>query len=194
MTLKNTDKRYGMVAKWLHWLTALMFLLSYTSVYYRRWFTEVKTSENWTVLQLHFSIGVTIGGLFILRIFWRIMNKTPKSESGTRYEHLAAHIGHYTLYAMMLIMVLTGYFGTGANTDYFSLFEIPKFEDTELFSNVVFDWLGMTFDEFEKPMDFIHKNIFGSWLVWMLIVGHIFAALYHQFMRKDNLLSRMWFG
>ena len=91
-------------------------------------------------------------------------------------------------------MALTGYFGTGANTDYFSLFEIPKFEDTWLFFNVVFDWFGMTFDEFEKPMDFIHKKIFGSWLVWGIILGHVLAALYHQFVRKDNLLSRMWFG
>lgn len=91
-------------------------------------------------------------------------------------------------------MVLTGYFGTGANTDYFSLFEIPKFEDTAIFSNLVFDYLGMTFDEFEKPMDFIHKELFGSWVVWMLILGHIFAALYHHFILKDQTLSKMTKG
>ncbi len=194
MTFKNTDKSYGTVAKWFHWLTALMISLSYASVYYRRWFTEDKTSENWTILQLHLSIGITMGVIFVLRILWKTVNKTPQLESVTRLEHLAVHMGHYTLYAMIFIMVLTGYFGTGANTEYFFLFEIPKFEDTALYSNFFFDWLGLTFDEFEKPMDFIHKDIMGSWLVWMLILGHAIAALYHQFVRKDNTLSRMWFG
>lgn len=194
MTIKNTDKSYGTVAKWLHWLTALMFLLSYSSVYYRRWFTEDKTSENWTVLQLHLSIGITIGVFFILRVLWRIMNKTPQPEPGTRLEHLAVHIGHFTLYVMILIMVLTGYFGTGANTEYFSLFEIPKFEDTAVFSNLVFGGLDLTFDEFEKPMDFIHKDILGSWLVWMLILGHIIAALYHTYIKKDQTLYKMMRG
>jgi len=28
----------------------------------------------------------------------------------------------------------------------------------------------------------------------VLIAAHVAAALYHQFMRKDGLLSRMWFG
>ena len=41
-------------------LTALLFLASYVSVYYRHWFTEDKTPENWTALQLHLSIGITI--------------------------------------------------------------------------------------------------------------------------------------
>lgn len=194
MTIKNTDKSYGTVAKWLHWLTALMFLLSYSSVYYRRWFTEDKTIENWTVLQLHLSIGITIGVIFVLRVLWRTINKAPQLEPGTRLEHLAVHIGHYMLYAMILIMVLTGYFGTGANTEYFSLFEIPKFEDTAVFSNLVFDGLGLTFDEFEKPMDFIHKDILGSWLVWMLILGHVIAALYHTYIKRDQTLYKMMRG
>jgi len=194
MPFKNTEESYGVIARGLHWLTAFMFLLSYASVYYRRWFTEAQTSENWTVLQLHFSIGVTIGVLFILRVFWKTINKKPRPESGTQYEHLAVHIGHFTLYAMMLIMVLTGYLGTGANTEYFSVFEIPKFEDTNLFSSLVFDWLGMTFDEFEKPMDFIHKDILGSWIVWILILGHSCAALYHHFILKDQTLLKMTKG
>jgi cytochrome b561 len=28
----------------------------------------------------------------------------------------------------------------------------------------------------------------------LLIAGHVAAALYHQFVRKDGLLRRMWFG
>jgi cytochrome b561 len=34
----------------------------------------------------------------------------------------------------------------------------------------------------------------GWFLVILLILGHVGAALYHQFILNDNLLSRMWFG
>jgi cytochrome b561 len=35
----------------------------------------------------------------------------------------------------------------------------------------------------------------ASWtLLLLLILLHVGAALYHQFWRRDNLLSRMWFG
>ncbi len=191
MRIKNTDDDYGSVAKCLHWLTAALLLGSYASVYYRQWFTEEKTPENWTALQLHLSIGVTIAVVVALRIIWRIVNRSPDLEPGTRLEHLAARAGHYVLYAIMIIMPITGYVGTGVNTEYFFMFDIPKFEDTQLFTSLVDHGLGITFKEFEKPIDFVHKNILGAWLVWLLILGHISAALFHHFVRRDRTLQKM---
>lgn len=191
MHLKNTADSYGFIAKCLHWTTAALFLGSYVSVYYRQWFTEARTPENWTALQLHLSIGVTIGVIVLLRIIWRLTNRPPNPEPGTRLEHMAAHMGHLALYAIMIIMPITGYIGTGVNTEYFFMFDIPKFEDTQLFTIIVTDGLGMTFEEFEKPIDFIHKDILGAWVVWLLILGHVSAALYHHFVKKDRTLVRM---
>jgi cytochrome b561 len=130
MTIKNSAENYGSIAKWLHWGTAVLFLGSYITFYYRDWITEAKTPENWTALQLHLSIGVTIAVLVVLRIIWRIANRAPDLEPGTKLEHLAAHAGHYALYAIMIIMPITGYLGTGANTEFFFMFDIPKFENT----------------------------------------------------------------
>ncbi len=194
MPLKNTARNYGTIAKWLHWTTALLFLASYCSVYYRQWFTERDTPENWIALQLHLSVGVTIAVIVALRIIWRIGNRLPDPEPGSRLEHLAAHIGHYALYAIMIVMPITGYLGTGVNTEFFLLFDIPKFETTALFSTVVSEGMGLTYKEFEKPIDFIHKELMGEWLVWLLILGHIAAALYHQFVKKDRTLAKMTSG
>ena len=191
MGLKNTAESYGSVAKWIHWITAALFLASYVSVYYRHWFTEEKTPENWNALQIHLSVGVTIAVVVALRIIWRVMNRQPNLEPGTKLEHLAAHLGHYALYAVMIIMPVTGYIGTGVNTEYFFMFDIPKFESTPLFTALVQDGLGLTFKEFEKPIDFIHKDILGAWLVWLLILGHVGAALFHHFGKKDNTLRKM---
>lgn len=191
MGVKNTTDNYGSIAKWLHWVTAALFLGAYLSVYYRHWFTEEKTPENWTALQLHLSFGVTIAVVVVLRIIWRLTNRPPNFEPGTRLEHLAAHAGHYALYAVMIIMPITGYIGTGVNTEFFLLFDIPKFESTQAFEYFVSNGLGMTFKEFEEPIDFVHKNILGEWLVWLLILGHVLAALYHHFIRKDRTLLKM---
>ncbi|QTL37778.1 cytochrome b [Pseudoalteromonas viridis] len=194
MSIKNTARDYGTIAKWLHWGTALLFLAAYVSVYYRQWFTEAKTPQNWTALQLHLSFGVSIAVIVALRLIWRWLNTQPTAEPGTRIEHLAAHLGHYALYAVMIIAPLTGYIGTGVDTEFFFLFDIPKFESTALFTALVEQGMGLSFAEFEKPIDFIHKEILGAWLIWILILGHIAAALYHHLVKRDRTLLKMTHG
>ncbi len=83
MSLKNTSYNYGTIAKCLHWGTALLLLGAYASVYFRHWFTVDDTPANWTALQLHLSFSVSIAVLVVLRIIWRIMNRTPDEEPGT---------------------------------------------------------------------------------------------------------------
>ena len=191
MKIKNTRYAYGSVAKWLHWSIAILFLCSYVSVKYRHWFTEKDTPENWIALQIHLSVGITIAAIVLLRIIWRLMNSVPDEEPGSRFAHMAAKLGHYVLYAMMIIMPVTGYIGTGVNTEYFFLFDIPKFESTQIFSSVVTNGMGMSFEEFEAPIDFVHKELGGELIVLILIGGHILAALYHHFVKKDRTLRKM---
>ena len=194
MQFKNTQQNYGVIAKWLHWGIAFLFLLAYCAVYYRHWFTEKQTPENMIALQLHLSAGISVGVIVILRIFWRVMNVQPTLEAGPRWQQRLTHVGHFALYAMMIIMPVTGYLGTGVANEFFYLFQIPKFEDTWLFDTVVWNYLGLTFKEFEEPIDFIHKEVMGSALTWMLIVGHAAAAIYHHRVLKDRTLIKMTTG
>lgn len=100
----------------------------------------------------------------------------------------------YALYAVMIILPVTGYLGTKVDTEYFFLFDIPMFESTAVFESWVRDGMGITYKEFEAPLDFIHKQILGKWLAWILIAGHALAALYHHFKKNDRTLQKMTFG
>ncbi len=191
MNFKNTTRDYGTIAKWLHWLTAALFLAAYISVYYRHWFTQEQTSENWTALQIHLSVGVSLGVLVVLRILWRVLNVNPDLEPGSKFQHKIAHAGHVALYLIMILMPITGYIGTSVNTEFYFMFDITKFDDTWLYKFLIEDGLGITFKTFEKPIDFIHKNVLGAWLAWLLILGHALAALYHHKVVRDRTLLKM---
>lgn len=187
---KNSEDRYGKLAMILHWSVALLFLALYVSVYYRQWFTEFRTPENWTALQLHLSFGLTVIVFVFLRVIYKIWDKSPKEVPGTKMEHLAAKGAHWVLYAVMIIMPLTGYFGTGVDTEFFFAFDFLQFKETALYETVVTNGLGLTWEQFEPPMDFIHKKG-GAYFVWVLIGVHAAAALFHHFKKKHNVLRRM---
>ena len=82
-------------------------------------FAQVGLDDISAALQIHLSIGISIGVVIVLRIIWRLINKPPEFEPGTRFQHFAAHFGHYVLYAIMIIMPLTGYLGTDVGTHFF---------------------------------------------------------------------------
>jgi len=74
-------------------------------------------------------------------------------------EHFAAHAAHIMLYAVMIILPLSGYLGTGGPSQLFIFIEIPRFADTQLFKTVVVErWMSLSWEQFEAPMDFIHKH------------------------------------
>ncbi|GAB5451175.1 MAG: hypothetical protein Hals2KO_15030 [Halioglobus sp.] len=118
------------------------------------------------------------------------MIKQPNEVPGSRLEHLAARGAHIMLYAVMIILPLSGYLGTGGSSQLFFFIDIPRFADTQVFTTVVEGWMGLDWDQFEAPMDFVHKQG-GAYVVWVLIAAHAGAALYHHFVRKDTVLKRM---
>jgi cytochrome b561 len=191
MLLRNSRDRYGLVAQTLHWIVAVLFAVSYCSVYYRHWFTEKQTPENWLALQLHLAAGITVGVFVALRVAWRLTNAQPDEPPGSRLEHFAARSAHFLLYAFMIVMPITGYLGTGVATDsLWGVGDVPSFRNTALFHTVFVNGLGLTWEQFEAPIDFIHKNS-GAYLVWVLVLVHVAAALYHHWVRRDSVLRRM---
>lgn len=192
MALKNTHLAYGSVAKWLHWATAFCFLMAYVSVYYGVWFVDPESDARDLSRTVHTMFGISVGLLVLPRLIWRFINVVPDDEPGPKWQHLAAHSAHWMLYLFIILLPFTGWLGFGGRSiNFFWLFEIPTFRSTALFDWLVVGQIGMHFNTFEKPIDFLHKAILGKWLAWMLIVVHIVAALYHHYQLSDNTLRKM---
>lgn len=190
MSLHNTPTRYGTVAQALHWTVALFFLGAFLAVYFRQYLTQDDTTPNWVALQAHLSFGISVIVFAGLRLVWKLRSVQPADPPGSRLEHLAAHAAHWALYGLMAFMPLTGYLGTGVDTDLFGLITIPKFEDTWLHDAVIVGALGYTPEGFEEGVDWLHKGV-GEVLTLVLVGLHVAAALFHHHVRKDDVLVRM---
>ena len=201
MRWKNSIDAYGSVSMLFHWVTAAAFIAAYVIAYYVIWIVDPETSVKpplfglapngdhvVPILNIHWVLGLTIGFLVLPRLLWRLFGTRPRSLSAAPSEHIAAEAAHCALYALLIVMPLSGYMNTYDPTD-FGIFTIPAFKDTWLFA-----WISSAFSvswpEVEKPMEAIHRFA-GSWIAWPLVAIHIAAALFHHFVRKDGVLKRM---
>ena len=187
MAYRNSTEHFGSVAKTLHWAIAVCFVIAYSSVYYAIVYTVDGQVANDIAVQIHITTGIVTAGLIAIRVYWRLSGIRPDFLVTDEKLQLAAKISHGALYACMIVQPITGYLGTYRDAEYLG---IPNFGNTALFA-----WIATTFDTnweaWEAPMDFIHRSVLGSKLLWMLIVIHIAAALLHHFYWKDRTLIRM---
>jgi len=182
--------RYTRIAVTLHWIVALLLVGSYSSVYFRHWFTQKATPASISALEVHIACGISIGVFVVLRIAWRLMNQPPALPAGPRWQLLAARISHGLLYVLMVAQPLSGYGATRRPSAYLSF--VPPFPNSAMYRWLVTDTLGISWSTWAKSLYFVH-DITGSYLLWLLVLIHAAVALYHQFGRRDGLMRRMWF-
>jgi cytochrome b561 len=188
--LKNTELTYGSVAKWLHWLTALAFLLAYVLVYYLHWILNSEGPLRSPIIRLHKAVGFSVLIFFLLRIYWRATNPQPKLPDDMPWWQVkGSHVSHFLLYFFMIVTPLSGYFGNGSGID-LGVFQIASMKDSA-FGIWFLGLLNLSFEQWEVPFDYFHYHIAGPLLLWMLIALHAGAALYHHFVHKDDVLKRM---
>jgi len=187
---RNTEISYGSVAKWLHWITALLVLAAYLLVMYLDIFWDGEGPLRSPIIRTHKAIGASILIFVVLRLWWRAKNPSPKlPESMPKWQVLASHVSHFSLYALLIAMPITGYMGNGSGVS-FGIFAIPGFGKTAI-GNWVLDLLGLTFEQWEVPFDLFHYYIVGPYVLWVIIAAHAGAALYHHYVEKDDVLKRM---
>jgi cytochrome b561 len=169
--LKNTVTVYGSVAKFFHWLMAVliigMFMVAFTMI-------NIPVSHFSDILfSLHKATGLLLFGLLILRLAWRFINKTPKlPPSIPLWQRQLAKFNITALYLLMLAMPLTGFFMSTLGDhaiSFYGIFTIPPLADNQLVSKF-----------FAKAHEILAYLLIASFTL------HVIGAFYHP------VLQRMW--
>lgn len=172
-------KRYHRLLVLLHWVLAIMIiggLLMGGNVLSK---TPNSDPAKLFYLKMHMSMGILILALMITRLLVRFFTaKPPHADIG---HPLANKLGAATHYIFYLLVFLVA----GSGIAIANLAGLP---------DIVFNQSGSPL-----PVDFSSyapRDAHGvlTKILSVVIVGHFIAFLYHQFVRKDQLFSRMWFS
>jgi cytochrome b561 len=179
--------RYGTGAMIFHWLIAALLIANICLGLY---FADLPRSDPWKfeLTQLHKSIGLTVLMLSVLRLFWRLSHPAPPLPIDLYWGvRVAARASHYLFYFLIIAIPLSGWLMVSASplgfpTNYFHLFHWPNL------------WFMADLPRAQKvalhdPLESVHNVL--AWSAIVLIPLHVAAALYHQFIRRDDVLRRM---
>jgi cytochrome b561 len=171
--------RYTRPAILLHWLIALLIVCGFCVGLYM---TGLKFSPTkLSLYSYHKWIGVTVFTLAVLRLLWRLTHQPPPlPEDMPAWQRSAAGALHLLLYLLILIIPLTGWLYSSAAGVPTVPFGIAALQLPDLLERN---------KETADSLRFLHMTL--NYSMATLVAMHVLAALKHQFLDKDGLLSRM---
>jgi cytochrome b561 len=171
--------RYHPLLVTLHWVLAPLIIAALSIGFFVLAAMPNADPQKINVLRIHMAGGMLILALMVIRFIIRMWTSRPAGAT-TGYPLLdrIAPITHYGFYVLVLLMVGSGYATA-------SLAGLPA---------IVFGNSGTPLPpSFEIYPSFVAHGYIATILAG-LIVLHVLAALYHQFVMKDELFQRMFFG
>jgi superoxide oxidase len=168
---------YSRASITLHWLMLALLVAVYASIELREFFPKGSGPRE-GLKSWHFTLGLCVLALVWARIAARLMWPAPKRDSSlSAWQHVAAKSTHFMLYFLMIAMPLTGWLILSAEEKAipFFIFEIPPLTGGN--------------ESFANRVESLHEvgGTIGYWLIGL----HASAALFHQYIIRDDLLSRM---
>ena len=136
--------------------------------------------KTWNPFPAHKATGILILLLSLARLGWRFTWTMPDwPNTMGALQRKVARVTHVALYALMIIVPLTGWIFSSAGKYPLSIYGL-------------FDWpkLGVTKDSPLAGLAHESHEVLG-FLMAGLVVLHVAAALHHHFVIKDNVLRRM---
>jgi len=173
----NQRLGYTRIAIALHWLVALAIVCAFPLGMYMH---ELPLSP--TKLQLysyHKWIGITALLLVAMRLAWRIGHRPPPLLPGMpRWQEVAAHATHHSLYLLMLAVPVSGWLmssALGFSVVWFGVIPLP-------------DLVGK-----DKQLGELLKDVHAAlnFTMLALILAHAAAAIKHHVFERDGTLARM---
>lgn len=192
--LRNTRDHWGQITRGLHWLMAAMLLVQVPLGFmmvdaYDAWLAG--HGDTTLVMQLsraHNTTGFLLLILVLLRLSWRLGNPSPELPAALlAWQRFVARATHIILYALLLVFPLSGWAALSAYAGDFPIFFFGR---DDVFRIVPQAPPGSPFNS--DLFGEIHESCWKAGAVILLL--HISAALWHEYVRRDGILSRMWRG
>ncbi len=168
--------RYQPALVALHWLLALMIVGLLCLGFFVLANMPNEDPKKLDILVWHMAGGMFVLVLTIVRLTIHLWSARPATATtGSPWLDRLASFAHYSLYGIVFLMVATGWY-------------------TGWLISGVFQHNGEALPDSFKVFPSFQAHAVLATLLATLIAVHMVAALYHQFVLKDGLFHRMWFG
>jgi len=164
------------LARLLHWLMALMIL---AMLFIGAGMAASVSERHEWLLHLHKPLGIAILLLVVVRLVVRFSTRQPplpKDLPG--WQALAAKLSHVLLYALMLVLPLLGWAMISAAGD-------PVMLSSSLQLPSIVPANPTTFAFLRKAHGYL------AYLLFLTVLVHLAAALFHGWIRRDGVLESM---
>lgn len=171
------NRKYSGTAKTLHWVMGVLVLLMLAAGSQMLDATDAEKAE---ATMGHTAAGLIVLTLLIIRFIYRQRNTPPEfPHDMPAWQQNAALWNHRALYLLILIQAIAG-IGAAATAPY----EVMSFGALPMSALAADDpiWFAR----------FVLLHKLGALAILIFAAIHIGAALNHHFIRKDNILRRMW--
>jgi cytochrome b561 len=204
----SQPKRYHPALVALHWVIAILIFATALLVMGgegegRR--QGGATPAGFPILGVHMILGITVLVLLVVRLVLRWRTRRPDwAATGSAFLDKIGEATHWALYFFAFAITITGLILALQTNRFARVFDLGGTAPRQFtpgqfppggFQPGQFPPGGFE-GRFPRGGGFFMGAFHGlSWtLLLLLVLLHVGAALYHQFILKDNLFGRMWFG
>jgi cytochrome b561 len=177
-TSTTTTKRYHPALVSLHWIVMLLIFATLLFVGEEGEGGFALSFGNFPPMGIHMILGIATLVLLTIRLFVRWFTKHPDwATAGNPFLDFIGKLTHIGLYFFTFSITITGI--------------------VMAWQRGWFDFIfgfGPTASGFRRGFSLGAFHGLSWALLFALILLHVGATLYHQFIIKDNLFGRMWFG
>lgn len=191
-TVASDMLRYTRVAILIHWTIALLILANVALGLSAAWLPPSVLSDVQArvVIDTHKSIGITVLGLAIVRVLWRLTHRPPPLPTEfPGWEKAAAHFAHVLLYVLIFALPLSGWMHDSA-------WNAAASHPMYLFGLVQWPRIGFLVhldpalkDQLHTQLGTLHTAC--SYALYVVLMLHILGALKHQWIDRHPVIGRM---
>jgi cytochrome b561 len=169
-------RRFTLLQRLLHWLMAICIL---AMLFIGVGMVSSVAPKYLSLVAIHKSLGIAILVLALIRLAVRLRCGAPALPADLPEPmKLAAHLSHYALYALMIVMPLLGWAMLSAGA----------------YPVVVFG--GVRLPAILPQSDSLHTllwdaHFYLAFAFFGLVLMHLAAALFHALVRRDGVFESM---